>query len=465
MGPYDMAALSVALPKIGEDLHASLATLSWIPMASLVPSAVLQVLCGRLADIRGRKSLYSLGVGIFALTSMLSSLSQSLAQLIALRVCLGIAGALLWSNSAAIVTESFPEHERGKALGLYVMSLYLGLSVGPVLGGFLTQQGGWRSIFLLNVAVGAVTFYLSRTRLPDAPVKKERIFFDWGGALLFAVFLISLLLALTFVQITGWSSLRVALLLALSILALGTFISFESHTSGEPMLEISLFTRNRLFRAANTAAMMNYMAIFGAPFLLSMYLQGVLHYNPSRTGMLLIPQPLAMTVLSPLAGKLSDRIGSRALSSAGMGFITLSLILLSRLGLESSAWEILVAMALMGTGMGLFASPNNSAILGSVKRDQLGVAAGVLGTIRIVGQSLSLAAISTITASALPQGGFINLLVNRKSSTTLIVREAMVQGLQHAFLFCTVIAVLGLLASLVRGKAAHANSRNGWEGD
>ncbi|MBI3014731.1 MAG: MFS transporter [Candidatus Tectomicrobia bacterium] len=319
MGPYDMAALSVALPKIGEDLHASLATLSWIPMASLVPSAVLQVLCGRLADIRGRKSLYSLGVGIFALTSMLSSLSQSLAQLIALRVCLGIAGALLWSNSAAIVTESFPEHERGKALGLYVMSLYLGLSVGPVLGGFLTQQGGWRSIFLLNVAVGAVTFYLIRTRLPDLPVRQEGLSFDWGGALLFAVFLISLLLALTFVQITGWSSLRVALLLALSILALGTFISFESHTSGEPMLEISLFTRNRLFRAANTAAMMNYMAIFGAPFLLSMYLQGVLHYNPSRTGMLLIPQPLAMTVLSPLAGKLSDRIDSGGHGAHGNG--------------------------------------------------------------------------------------------------------------------------------------------------
>jgi len=465
MSPYDGGAVSVALPMIGEDLNAGLSALFWIPMATLVPSAVLQILFGRLADLRGRKNLYSAGVGLFTLTSLLSGLSRSLPQLITFRIFQGIAGALLWSNSAAIATESFPERERGKAMGFYVMSVYLGLAIGPVLGGFLTQHGGWRSIFLLNVVVGAITFYLSRTFLPDEPVKRQRISFDWVGALLFAVFLISLLLALTFVQIAGWLSPWVILLLILSILALSTFIPFESRTSGEPMLDVSLFTQNRLFRAANTAAMMNYMAIFGAPYLLSLYLQGVLHYNPSRVGLLLIPQPVMMTILSPLAGRLSDRIGSRALTSAGMGFIAISLILLSRLGLESSAIEILADMALMGIGMGLFSSPNNSAIMGSVGRGHLGVASGTVGTVRIVGMSLGLALISTIMASALPQGGFINLLVNRKSPITLVAREGMIQGLRQAFLFCAVIAVVGLFASLVRGRPVLLNSRNRRQGD
>ncbi len=422
----------------------------WIPTAYLVSLAVLLLTIGRLSDIKGRKNIFIIGFGIFVLGSLLCSLAQDGTQLIAFRVLQGVGAACTAATATAITTDTFPPKERGKALGINAMAVYIGLSLGPALGGLLTGIAGWRSIFLINIPIGVAVMLLAWRFVKDTGDihKDERL--DIPGVLLFSVGLTSLLITLTLGEQYGWGSLGIIGLIVLAVVTLFLFVIVEKRKGRSAMLDLSMVTGNRLFAAANISALLNYAAYFSVAFMLSYYMQEILGYSIMYTGLVLLIMPLAMAVLSPVAGWMSDRIGSRFLASAGMAMIALGLLYMSALTASSSAVYIGVGLLLMGVGMGLFSSPNTSAVMGSVDRSRLGVASGTLSTMRFIGQAGSLAIMGAIIASVAGPDFITSLSVG--SVNPDVSSASYIQGMSAVFLVGAFIAAVGTVTSLARGK-------------
>ena len=451
MAPLDGSIVTIAIPSIASSMEIGLETVVWIPLAYLLLLTVLLVNVGRLADLRGRKNIYTLGFIIFTAASILCGTSSTGLQLVLFRAVQGAGAAMIASNSPAIVTDTFPSSERGKALGINAMAIYAGLMSGPVIGGVLVQSFGWRSIFYVNVPIGISVVTLVTLKLKETRTRSASEGFDLAGALMLSAFLSLFLVALTLGGNLGWSS---APILSMLLLSGGMFLMFlfvESKFSRHPTFELSLFTRNRLFAAANIAALLSYVAVTGVTFVLSIYLQDVRGLDPQSAGLFIITMSTAMALLSPVSGWLSDRFGSRLLSSAGMLVVTVGLFLMSRLNATSSALDIVSRLALVGVGFGLFSSPNTSAVMGSVDRGKLGLAAGTLGTMRFMGQSIGLALVGAVIATALPPRTMLQLLTDLTAHDA-VARDEFVLGMGNVFLIGAVIGVLGTLASLVRGR-------------
>ena len=451
MGPLDSTIVSVSLPTIAQALSMDYALSAWIPTSYLLTLAVLLLTMGRISDLYGRKPIFILGFAIFVLGSFLCSIAGSGNELILYRAIQGSGAAFVTATSAAIITAAFPPRERGKALGINAMSVYIGLSLGPPLGGFLTGALGWQSIFLVNVPIGLVVIFLAWWRLREVPVEVRVPRFDVLGAVTFGIGLAALLIALTLGEERGWTS---DLIVVLIILAGGSFILFvaiERRKGEEAMLDLDLFTRNRLFAMANLSTLLNYTAYFGISFLMSFYLQRVLGYDLYLTGLVLLSMPLVMSVLSPLMGWASDRVGSRVLASGGMVLIGISLLLLSTLGTSASTGAIVSYLMIAGIGMGMFSSPNTSAIMGSVSKNQLGVASGTVSTMRSVGQSLSLAVVVALVAAVASPAVVSELFSGNMGSISQEVAGDFVRGMGLAFLVSALIAFVGAATSLARG--------------
>ncbi len=456
MTPLDGSIVAVALPKMGPQLNLSFAASLWVQAAYLLSIAVLLIPLGRLADQRGRARFYLAGIAIFTATSLAAALSWDGPSLIVSRVLQGVGGALLTATSAAIVTSVFPAQERGRALGINVMAVYLGLSVGPPLGGFLVDHFGWPWIFLVNLPVGLVVLLwgwrilprLEEAVLHQPPAEKPATHgLDLPGAALLAMFLLGLLVPLTFASEWGWEAPRVWALLLLSVLALVAFQSRESQAA-VPLVDLNLLRRNRLFAAANLAALLNYMALYAIAILTAAQLQLVQGRTAKVTGWIMLGQPVMQACLSPLAGRLSDRVGSSVLSTSGMLLTALGMVLLALLGRSASMLPIVLALAIVGIGMAAFSAPNTSAIMGSVDRSQLGVASAFLGTMRVTGQALSVAILGSIAASHLGPGGWRLLL---RAGGSPEAADAFARGYSAAMGTGAGLALLGAWASLARG--------------
>jgi len=341
------------------------------------------------------------------------------------------------------------------------MSVYVGLSVGPSLGGFLTFAFGWRSIFYVNVPIGLLVMALALTKLKESPVLGPRKGFDLLGAGTFSAGLVAVLVGLTVGDSLGWGSPFIVGLLAAGGLLLVSFASIERGRGTKAMLDLSLFTGNRLFAAANLSALLNYTSYFGVSFFVSFYLQRVLGYDALRAGLVLLAMPVCMAVLSPVSGWLSDRFGSRGLSSLGMALIASGLLMMSTLGISSPSTQVISGLLVIGIGMGLFSSPNTSAVMGSVERDRLGVASGTLATMRFSGQSLSLALMGAVVATAASAGLLSSLFTGVGTSQLNVAAGSFVEGMRRAFMVSAVIAAMGFFTSLQRGskgrggRAAH----------
>ncbi|NLT36552.1 MAG: MFS transporter [Methanomassiliicoccus sp.] len=452
MGPLDSTIVSVSLPTISQVLEIDYAASVWIPTSYLVALAVLLLTMGRLSDLYGRKPIFIIGFGIFVLGSFLCSISSNGSQIIAFRALQGCGAAFITATSAAIITAAFPPKERGKALGINAMSVYIGLSLGPPLGGFLTGALGWPSIFWVNIPIGAVVIALALWKLQEpkneAPVRP----FDISGAITFGIGLATLLVALTLGEDWGWTSLPIVALLVVAVVGFSAFLLIEHRKGSDAMLDLTLFTENRLFAMANVSTLLNYTAYFGISFLISFYLQRVLAYDLYLTGLVLLSMPLIMSVLSPLMGWASDRVGSRVLASTGMVVIGIGLLLLSTLSVDSSTGSLVAYLTLCGIGMGMFSSPNTSAIMGSVSKRQLGVASGTVSTMRTVGQSLSLAIMVAVVASVASPAVVSELFSSNVGSIPPQVAEEFVRGMVLAFQVAAAIAFLGALTSLARGR-------------
>ncbi|MFY9799758.1 MAG: MFS transporter [Methanoregula sp.] len=433
--PFDGSAVNIALPVMGAEFHMDAISLSWIATAYLLAAALFLVPFGKIADIYGRKRIFLYGIAIFSLASLVMTVVPTTNMLIAVRIIQGFGGAMIFGTSIAILTSVFPPGERGKALGIYITAVYTGLTVGPFLGGVLTQYLGWRSIFFVNVPIGIAACLLIYWKLEGewAECASER--FDYIGSLLYACALVAVMYGFSIVPDT------LGIMLIAAGCAMGIVFAAYEMRIPMPVLDIRLLTKNRVFAFSNLAALINYSATFAVTFLLSLDLQFTKGFSPEQAGLVLILQPAAMAVVSPVAGRLSDRIDPQIVASAGMALTALGLFLLVFLVDSTPLWYILVCLVVLGTGLGLFSSPNTNAIMSSVEKRYYGVASGMNGTMRLVGQMLSMGIAMMLFAT----------LIGRVEITPEYYPQ-FILSLHYAFVLFMVLCILGIAASLKRGK-------------
>lgn len=452
MGSLDGSIVNIAIPTISMELNAPFELIQWVTIVYLLVMAVSLVALGRLGDIHGRKNFFLLGLAIFTISSFLCATAINPIYLVSFRAIQGFGSSLIASSTPAMVTETFAPQERGKAMGINVASIYLGLTIGPVLGGILTQFSTWRSIFFINLPIGAIAFIAGFIKLkPSTNIGKNQAF-DIPGMIMFALFLAPLLLALTLGNWVGWDDISIFIYLITAGAGLFGFLIVESKATA-PMINLGLFRHNRMFAAGNITALLNYIGINGVLFLMSIYLQSFLQFPVFIAGMLMLPAPLTQSLISLRSGRLSDRIGSRALCAAGMGIIGfgifMTIVVINFLPIEF----LLFSLFIMGAGTGLFSSPNQSAIMGSVEKRDLGIAAGVLSTMRTTGQSISVALLSAIVGMFIPPvilntaiavGGPINV-------TPAVVAQFQF-GMSIAYFVSICLCMLGVFTALLRGS-------------
>ncbi len=389
--PFMASSVNVALPEISRELAANAIMLSWITTSYLLTSAMLSVPFGRIADIYGMKRIFILGILIFTIATFMASLSPFIEFLIFSRVLQGVGSAMILVTGLAIISTVFPPREMGKAIGISVSAIFIGLVLGPVLGGFLTQYFGWRSIFYLTAPFGVLATLLVIIKLKGrewAECVGEKL--DVTGSILYGV---SLLLILA-----GFSIITVfigKIMVITGIITLISFVYWELKVD-HPLLEMKLFLKNRKFAFSNLAALISFTGTFAVVFLLSLYLQFIKGLDPRGAGIILATQTLCMALVSPFAGRLSDRYESRILASIGMAITTGGLIIFAFLNADTSIYVILASLVLMGIGSGIFSTPNTHAVMNSVKKKYFGVASATISTMRIIGQTLSMGLVLVI---------------------------------------------------------------------
>ena len=455
MATLDTSIVNISLPTIAHYFGVALSgAIEWVIIAYLVVIAGVLLTIGRLADMIGRKPIWIAGLVIFTTGSAICGAAPSLGLLIAARGLQGLGGALLMSISPAMLTNAFPARERGRALGLNAVVVALGVSVGPTLGGIITEHLTWRWIFYVNVPIGVIGFVASMRVLTEH-MRWGRGRFDPLGAVLLAIGLIALTMGLSFGQEWGWTSPLLLGTLVVGITALLALVVVERRVS-DPIIDLALL-RGRVFLSANASLILSFLALFAVSFMLPFYLEELRGFSTEQAGLLLTPLPLTIAVLAPFSGILADRIGTRWLAAGGLAVACLGLVLISQLNAQSSVWDIVWPLVVTGAGQAMFQSPNNSALLGAAPREQQGSASGFLATGRVVGQSLSVALAGAIFAGL---GGAAagQVLATQQYNHALsaaqvsALQQTFAYGFHAAFITCAVIAAIGIFASLVRGN-------------
>ena len=451
MSSLDGSIVNIAIPALSGDLEADFEVVQWIPIIYLLIQAITLISFGRLSDLHGRKLFFLFGISLFTFASFLSTFVTTGIELVIFRAIQGIGSSFISANAPSMITDIFPREETGKALGINVATIYLGLVVGPVLGGLIVQFSTWRLIFFINVPIGIILISIGWLKLKkvNPGIKKER--FDIWGTLLFGTFLATLLLALTIANLVGWGSIEVIFLLIISVSSIIIFIYIESRTR-YPLFKLSLFRVNRIFSFANFAALLNYTAVSGVSFLLSIYLQSILGISPAITALYLVPTTITMASVAPLSGRLSDRMGTRILTTLGMIIMAMGFIILFVVLQFLPLIYIIITQFIVGVGIGLFSSPNNSAIMNAVEPKDHGIAAGTLSTMRVVGQSTSVALLSVILTIFIPLSILNPILSNQTVITDPLIKLEFSMGLQVVLIVSSIICFMGAILSFMRGK-------------
>ncbi len=431
------SSVNIALPAISKDFSINAVLLSWIVTSYFLAGAIFLVPFGKIADIYGRKKVFFYGVLIYTLSSLFSALSPSAIVLIWFRIFQGIGSAMISGTSVAILTSVFPIGERGKALGINVSAVYLGLTLGPILGGLLTQHFGWRSIFLLNVPLGLTIIILILWKLKEewAEAKEEK--FDFIGSIIYGVSLISIMYGFSVLP-----SAKGILLVLTGIITTSCFVWWEIKTEN-PILDLKLFKNNSVFLFSNLSALIAYSSTFSVIFLLSLYLQYIKSLSPQQAGLILASQPIVMTIFSPFAGKLSDKIEPRIIASIGMGFAALSLFSFTFLSKNTNLSFVIFNLVLLGLGLAFFSSPNTNAVMSSVERRFYGVASALRGTMRLLGQTFSMGIAMLIFA-----------IYIGKSKITPKYYPLLLTSMKVAFVVFTGLCFSGIIFSLIKTESS-----------
>jgi EmrB/QacA subfamily drug resistance transporter len=426
------SAINIAIPSIGSEFSADVILLSWIPTAYLLAAAVFAVPFGRIADIYGMKKIFTLGIIIFTLSSFLCAIAPSIISLIVFRVLQGVGSAMIFVTGLAIITSVYPPKERGKAIGINIASVYIGLSLGPVLGGILTQYFGWRSLFIAVIPLGLLVLALTIFKLKGEWAECGGESFDFSGSIIYSIALVILIYGFSILP----SQLGIILVI-LGVIGIVAFAIFELKIEN-PVFEVRLF-KNITFGFSSLAALINYSATFAVVFLLSLYLQYIKGLSPQFAGLILVSQPAVMAFTAPIAGRLSDKFSPGLIASIGMAVTTISLFFLIFLTATTSFMYIITVLIVLGIGLGLFSSPNTNAIMGSVERKFYGIASATVGTMRLMGQMLSM--------------GIALLVFSLYIGNVQIVPSnypELLTSIQLVFVICTILCFLGIFASLAR---------------
>jgi len=433
--PFMGSSLNVALPRIGEEFAMDAILLSWVPTSYLLAAAMCLVPFGRMADIYGRKKVFSYGILLYTGASGLAAISSSGVMLIGSRALQGLGGAMTFGTNVAILTSVFPAEQRGRVLGINTAAVYLGLSLGPSIGGYLTEHWGWRSIFLVNVPLGVLMIVLILWKLHGEWAEARGARLDIPGSLLYSVALIAIMYGFSRLpQVEG------GVLIGVGAIGVMLFVRLEEKVES-PLLDTTLFKRNRAFAFSNLAALINYSATFAVGFLLSLYLQYIRGLSPQEAGFVLVAQPVVMAIGSPYAGRLSDRVEPRIVASWGMGLIVIGLLFFAFLDSSTPLGLIIAALLLLGLGFALFSSPNTNAVMSSVDKRLYGVASGTLATMRLTGQMLSIGIAMLIFA-----------VVVGRVRITPEYSDRFLTSVNVAFGVFALLCVGGVFASLARGK-------------
>lgn len=439
MSTLDSGIVNVALPTIAEIFNASLTTLEWVVVAYLLTITTTLLMFGRLSDMTGGKKVYNIGFIIFIIGSALCGLATSALLLIVFRVVQAIGASMIMANAPGIVVRAFPESERGKALGLVGTVVAAGVTVGPAVGGVLVGQFSWRYIFFINVPIGIAGALMVHRIIPEQEYYRGQSF-DFAGGATFLVGMLALMLGLSKGQDIGWTSSTILLLFLISAIFFAAFVHVEKRVA-HPMIDLSIF-KNRMFTVGNVAGFISYSLMF-ATFILPFYLQDILGFKPTEVGLLLTPLPLMLSVVSPLSGHLSDKIGVRVPTTIGMLVVSAGMLWLSMLSHASTYLDLVIGLVLLGIGQGLFTSPNTSAVMGSVPRPKLGVAGGMMALVRNMGFIVGVAMCVAIFTNRMD---YYTALASNPSSHSTIFTSSM----SDVFKVGAAVAFAGVVISGIR---------------
>ena len=432
--------INIALPAIQTEFRLSAVALGWLPLGYVLASAVFLLPFGRVGDRFGRRLLFLLGMILFAFSSVGLVLAKSYMLLVVFRVTQGLGGAMIFSTSMAIVTLVYPDKGRGRAMGIAVAAAYVGMTTGPIVGGVIVHNTGWRNLFLV---IGCIAFFnvaLDLWLLRRAEWKpKHPEGFDWSGSAVWAVALSLLLIGLS------WLPLLRGLWLAVAGVAGLALFAWWEWRAREPIMVLRLFRHNRLFLFSNLTALISYASIWGYTYLMSLYLQFVKGLDAQTAGLVLIVGVALQCLVAPAAGRLSDRIDPRWVATFGMALCTLALLLFSFLSAHTPYWYVVLALCLLGAGYGFFSPPNQIAIMGSVDRRYVGFASANMSTMRMIGMALSIAAATLV----------ISTIVGRHDIEPADYPR-LLTAIQITFGVLTGLSVLAVVASLARGAARPA---------
>jgi EmrB/QacA subfamily drug resistance transporter len=429
------SSINIALPVIAKEFSVDAVELGWIATSYILAAAVFLVPFGKLADIYGRKKIYTAGIIVYTISSLLCAISQNEIMLTIARGLQGLGGSMIFGTAVAILTSVFPANERGKVLGYNLAATYLGLSLGPVIGGILTHQLGWRSVFFVSVILSCilVLFVVWKLKGEWAEAKGEK--FDITGSIFYMAGLLGIMYGFIILP-----SLKGIILLSCGISIIIVFLYIQNKVK-YPIFNVTKFKRNTVFIFSNLAAFINYSATFAVGYLLSLYLQYIKGFNPQDAGLIMVSQPITMAIFSPLAGRLSDKIEPQIVASIGMGLTVAGLVPFIFLTNDTSVIYIVATLLLIGVGFALFSSPNTNAIMSSVERKYYGLASASLGTMRLTGQTISM--------------GIATLIFGMHLGRVKITPEYFPQFIDSTkitFIVFTILCTIGVFASLARGK-------------
>jgi EmrB/QacA subfamily drug resistance transporter len=439
MGPFLISSVNIALPDIQQAFGVDVVLLSWIATAYLLSVAAVLVPAGKIADHWGRTRIFALGLAILAIASIGSAIAPSISILIATRIFQGMGAAMVVTTGMPILIAVFPPQERGRVIGLYVAAVYLGLSIGPLAGGLLTQHGSWRLIFVAVVPLNVLSLFLTLRYLPREPLVTAKPPFDIPGTLLYAVSLVMIV----------YGASRLPAIFAWGLIGCGAagllgFVFWELRVP-YPVFEVRLFASNMVFAFSSLAPLINYSATFAVTFLLSLYLQYILSFPPQSAGLVLMAQPIVQTLFSPLAGRLSDRVEPAVLASLGMAITAAGMLALTMLTQSTALAYILGVLITLGLGFALFSAPNMNAIMGAIKPQHYGTASGVVATMRLLGQMTSMAIATLVFA-----------LVIGPREIEPILYPQFLSSVRICFILSSCLCLSGIFFSVYRGRLRHA---------
>lgn len=440
--PLMLSASNVALPGVAADLGLDAVLMAWVPMIYLMASAMFVLIFGRVADSVGRKKIFLVGTAAVIITSVMAALAVNGVMLLSARFLQGVSAAMLYATQMALVTSAFPANERGKMIGLVAGFIYVGLSVGPLLGGFLIDLFGWRAAYLMQVPMALVVLALGITTVKGEWRGDTNVPFDISGAVLWCISI-----ALFCYGISRLPALDGMAILLLSTLSIGWFV-FHARRAANPLWDVNLFFSNRVFTLSAAASLIMYSATYAIVVLLSLYLQAIQGLSATYAGMILMIQPITMAILSPITGRLSDRLEPRLLASTGMAITTLGLYLLSRMDGETSLVYVIASLIMTGGGFSLFSPPNVNAIMGSVSSKHYGSASGAVATTRIIGQLNSMVIVTL---------AFTLVMGNTPISPETYPQLA--RAISLSFSIGVALCLPGILLSLARGRV-HKKAKN-----